>query len=442
MNVFLSASVPQADRDPAFLETADVVAIREAIKGLVLVLLERNGHLVFGGHPAITPLVRLLFNEAGRSPRQNVTLYQSALFRKDFPPDNAAFENVVIVPSVDNDRVRSLERMREQMLGNEHYDYGVFIGGMEGVIEEFMMFRKLQPNAPVFPIASTGAAAAMLYSEYDGRRPELEHELTYPTLFRRLLPTSQQMDQNTYEISIYFGAPTYQDESEGRARKAELEAELGLRGEEASIGTGAEGPGIVFLLDVTELVAKYGLIGWGALNLGKNIVGVVDFYLDAAKKLKKYVSGHHTYLEQDGAYVLAVDAIIEHLGKAPKSIVLEGYMTGDPAGDDWDHMLEVTEIGKAPPHLGAFLPHHFQFKIDGRRRIKVVVDSDDVKVFELPDERKSASKRKPSKKKKAASKKQPSKKSKATLKSKPSKKKKAASSRVVRRTPPKRRTSG
>jgi hypothetical protein len=42
--------------------------------------------------------------------------------------------------------------MRRQMLGEHDYSCGVFIGGMEGVIDEFMMFRDLQPNIPVFQL--------------------------------------------------------------------------------------------------------------------------------------------------------------------------------------------------------------------------------------------------------------------------------------------------
>jgi hypothetical protein len=149
--------------------------------------LERKGHLVFGGHPAITPLVRLLFNQASRSPRDHVTLYQSALFRREFPEDNAAFERVVIVESVGDDREKSLKLMRERMFSEPGYTCGIFIGGMEGVIEEFRMFRAMHRGVPTFPIASTGAAAAILYQESEIRRSELEHELTYPTLFRNLL---------------------------------------------------------------------------------------------------------------------------------------------------------------------------------------------------------------------------------------------------------------
>ena len=187
MNVFLSASVPLPDRDPKFFETADVIAIREAIKGLVLVLIERRGHLVFGGHPAITPLVRLLFNEAGRSAREHVTLYQSALFRNEFPQDNIAFEHLIVVESVGSDRGASLLLMRQRMLREFEYSCGIFIGGMEGVIEEFRIFRELQPSAPAFPIASTGAAARLIYRDSEHRQFELEEELTYPTLFRNIL---------------------------------------------------------------------------------------------------------------------------------------------------------------------------------------------------------------------------------------------------------------
>ena len=176
------------------------------------------------------------------------------------------------------------------------------------------------------------------------------------------------------KISIYFGAPTYQDEPEGRARKAELEREFGLRGEEASIGTGAEGPGIVFLIDIAEVVGKYGLVTWGVLTLGKEIPETVSFYVELAKKLAKYIKGHSAYLEQNGAYALAVNAVVEHLGKTPKSIVLEGYMTGDPMGDESDYMVELSKIGKPPPHSGAFLPHHFQFKIDGKNSVKALRD--------------------------------------------------------------------
>lgn len=187
MKVFLSASVPMLDRDPQFLETVDVIGIREAIKALVLVLLERNGSLVFGGHPAITPLLRLLFQEAGVSPRDYITLYQSRYFLKEFPADNAAFERIVIVDAIPGDRERSLFEMRRRMLMDSNITSGVFIGGMEGVIEEFDLLREWRPDVAAFPVASTGAAALWLYKNRGIERRELLMELTYPTLFRTIL---------------------------------------------------------------------------------------------------------------------------------------------------------------------------------------------------------------------------------------------------------------
>ncbi len=101
-----------------------------------------------------------------------------------------------------------------------------------------------------------------------------------------------ELEPETFTISIYFGAPAYQDEPEGREQKAELEKEFGQPGKEASIGTGAEGPGIVFLVDLFELFKHYG--GWALflLTQGKDITEVVTFYIEGAKKLAKYVQGH------------------------------------------------------------------------------------------------------------------------------------------------------
>ena len=122
--------------------------------------------------------------------------------------------------------------------------------------------------------------------------------------------------------------------------------------------------------------------------MGKNITGLIGFYTDLAKRAVKYVRGRHAYLERDGAYALAISALVEHLGGTSKSIVLDGYMVGDYAGGGWDHMVELKEIGDEPPHAGAFVPHHFQFKVDGKRLIKVIVDSDGLKVIELTSTKK------------------------------------------------------
>ena len=184
--VFLSASIPLPDHDAKYLETADVIAIRDSIRALVSVVVP-TGQIVFGGHPAITPLVRLLVRGMTPDVNQHIILYQSAFFRREFPPETAEFERVRIIEAVDTDEAASLRKMREAMIGGHNFDAGIFLGGMEGVEREYKMFKLIHPGKPAYPIASTGAAARILFDEYARDRVELLSDLRYLSLFRRLL---------------------------------------------------------------------------------------------------------------------------------------------------------------------------------------------------------------------------------------------------------------
>ena len=80
-NIFLSASVPLKERDPKFFETADVIAIRDAVIALAsTVLANKEYHLIWGGHPSITPLITLVLERYGLKMSDRVTLYQSMEF--------------------------------------------------------------------------------------------------------------------------------------------------------------------------------------------------------------------------------------------------------------------------------------------------------------------------------------------------------------------------
>lgn len=184
--VFLSASVPLPSRDAKYFDTADVVAIRDSVRALATVVVPK-GRLVFGGHPAITPLIRLLIRETGSNVNSHFVLFQSSFFKREFPKETEDFERVVVVAAVTGDREASLSKMRMEMIRSEDFSAGVFIGGMEGVEAEWNLFSEIHPNRPKFPIASTGAAARILYERFKVERPELLSELTYLSLFRRLL---------------------------------------------------------------------------------------------------------------------------------------------------------------------------------------------------------------------------------------------------------------
>lgn len=76
------------------------------------------------------------------------------------------------------------------MIGDHDYEAAVFIGGMDGVEEEYELFSEMHPEIPCFPIASTGAAARILYDRYMNAAEfdkKLLTELSYSSLFKYLL---------------------------------------------------------------------------------------------------------------------------------------------------------------------------------------------------------------------------------------------------------------
>ena len=187
-NIFLSASVPREERDPIYFGTADVIAIREAVIALAsTVLANKEYHLIWGGHPSITPLITLVLERYGLKMSDRVTLYQSKEFEKDFPPENEDVGIRVITDKKENTQA-SLLFMRQKMIGENDFEAAVFIGGMEGIIEEYELFKEFHPGVPCLPIASTGAAAKILYEEHPKEFDErLLSELSYTSLFKELL---------------------------------------------------------------------------------------------------------------------------------------------------------------------------------------------------------------------------------------------------------------
>jgi len=184
--IFLSASVPDPKRAPQFAETADPVAITAAVTALVYVTLGRR-MLVWGGHPAITPMIWVAAESMDVDYATWVKLYQSRFFEDDFPEENARFGNVVFVDAVDNDRRASLRGMRERMFQEQQFQAAVFIGGMEGILEEHELFHHYQPNATVVPVASTGGATLELARRFVPASSDLRTDLDYVALFHRQL---------------------------------------------------------------------------------------------------------------------------------------------------------------------------------------------------------------------------------------------------------------
>ncbi|MES9028075.1 hypothetical protein AAHH21_18475 [Stenotrophomonas sp. BSUC-16] len=155
--VFLSASVPLVDRG-TYHETANPFLIQCAVRELVISVI-RQHKIVWGGHPAITPMIWTICDDLEIDYSDAVVLYQSRFFQDRFPEENQRFQNVILTDAVPNDIAASLLLMREQMLSREDLAAAVFIGGMEGVEAEYDLFTRFHPTAKVLPVASPGGAA-------------------------------------------------------------------------------------------------------------------------------------------------------------------------------------------------------------------------------------------------------------------------------------------
>jgi len=200
--VFLSASIPYPKSDPgvdvtAYCADTDRDAIREAVLALVRVVLPRT-QLYYGGHPAITPFVAQVALEAGEARLGRVKVFQSDRWRGFYPPENRAFRDIEFVMALgDESKADSLKRMRDAMLQkgtDRFFSAAFFIGGMNGVEDEYRLMRSLHPEVPCFPVATTGAAARMLWRELKPEFPlerkywaELGASRLYGSLFRRIL---------------------------------------------------------------------------------------------------------------------------------------------------------------------------------------------------------------------------------------------------------------
>lgn len=187
-NIFLSASIPLKERDPKYFDSADVIAIRDSVIALATVVLP-NHRLIWGGHPSITPIIYHIVQRLCLNTQEHITLYQSLFFEKHFPEDNNKFENVILTENK-FEKDASLLLMRRRMLTENSFVAGIFIGGMEGIEDEYKLFRELHPKAFVLPISSTGAASQIVYRNNlppEMKNQRLERDYAYVSLFQDLL---------------------------------------------------------------------------------------------------------------------------------------------------------------------------------------------------------------------------------------------------------------
>jgi hypothetical protein len=187
--IFLSASVPKPESAKRYHRVEDAhLEIEEAVVSLARAVFTEGGVLVFGGHPAISPLVAMVAGEyirprfvegQGEEVQTPIQIYQSRAFEGHLPDETLmmfragyatlhwteAVDGERFDPDAPRDRPRcpgSLHHMRERMIGETAPEAMVCIGGMEGVEQEVEIFRELRRGEPIYVFGETGGASALL----------------------------------------------------------------------------------------------------------------------------------------------------------------------------------------------------------------------------------------------------------------------------------------
>jgi hypothetical protein len=193
--IFLSASVPARDRAERYHIIPNAQEdIERAVISVARAIFVEGGALVFGGHPSISPLVSLVAGEyfparPERNPETRpVIIYQLDVFRRlrTLPLTTEGLETsgraAIVWEHVSHKEQERphrpgtprywepLTRMRDAMLSRPRLVAMIAMGGMEGVEQELDIFAHHHPGRPVFVLAHTGGAAAIIARQRDERK--------------------------------------------------------------------------------------------------------------------------------------------------------------------------------------------------------------------------------------------------------------------------------
>jgi hypothetical protein len=210
--IFLSVSLPSADRHQNYYLNTNPLNITNAVVSFIESILKRNGKIIFGGHPTISPLVLTVAKKFisilnGEKDPVRIYIYQSEMFKdkiSKFTNEllDLGIGKIIWTESFNDLREKSLYDMRVQMLKQHNISAGIFIGGMEGIEEEFDLFKEIYPETPMYLIGSSGGATKILFEKYfkdekewvfpwDYNIKELKNELykskIYPSLAKLVM---------------------------------------------------------------------------------------------------------------------------------------------------------------------------------------------------------------------------------------------------------------
>lgn len=196
------------------------------------------------------------------------------------------------------------------------------------------------------------------------------------------MPGFSQPSEDPHTILVAIPDPNIDRIEEGdawttafEATRVALEREVGFKLYEADIGPGASLPAFVALLPISAPVTLLLTLFFAGKPINENL----DHWIEIGKKLRKLFV-RPPRLNRQGAAVLAIQAIIDHINHLPKSIRLESYRPRSLMDDnDLDPTVDA-EIYEAPETLFlGFVEHDFHIEADGVK-YRVTVDGSEARV--------------------------------------------------------------
>jgi hypothetical protein len=198
IGVFLSASIPDPER---WRGEFDPLAITDAVVATARTFLTEAAHLITAAHPTIAPLLLYVARELpeNRTQEPNVLIYQSELFDDVLPKETYALAEGGVgdlrwtkaAPGEQPEPGRwteSLRIMRQRMLADADPQVAIFVGGMEGIEDEYELFARHYPDRPTYALGRPGGAAAKLVERSpDELVSDLMTVAEYPVLLRRIV---------------------------------------------------------------------------------------------------------------------------------------------------------------------------------------------------------------------------------------------------------------
>lgn len=191
--IFISASIPDRER---WKGNFDPLGITDAVVAVARTVLQNGGKLVTAAHPTIAPLLLYVATEQLEENDQRIIVYQSRAFKDVLPVATKRYQDEGIgkikwTARIDKEppdpkrAPKSLKKMRYQMLKESKPVAAVFIGGMEGISDEYNLFHKLYPASPVYAFKQPGGEARKIVDKLpDKLESELAESDIYSTVAR------------------------------------------------------------------------------------------------------------------------------------------------------------------------------------------------------------------------------------------------------------------